>query len=129
MKSKLIVLIIFITFSIISTIPPNSILEVANDGLNIRDSPCTNGRIITTLAKGARVTYNNKQQNGCNYLWFQIKGNFGVGYGASNFLRVVQTVNNPGEKVAQWAITQVGKGYTQRYIIIKKDNAQHNVVD
>jgi uncharacterized protein YvpB len=60
---------------------------VATDNLNVRVGPCTDQRIITTIAKGTTVTYDGASQSGCGYKWFRIKGSFGTGWAASNYLR------------------------------------------
>jgi hypothetical protein len=74
--------------------PPNGATLEATESLNIRASPCTDGRLITTIGAGVRVTYTNKAHTGCGYTWWSVKGSFGEGWAASNWLRVVQGNGN-----------------------------------
>ncbi len=72
---KKILILCMIVYLTLQIPPPNSILEVtSNDGLNIRATPCTNGRIITALARGVRVNYNNKHHKDCGYDWLEVRG-------------------------------------------------------
>jgi hypothetical protein len=74
--------------------PNNTPLEVVSgDGLRVRATACTNGRIITTLSNGARLTANGKEQVACGHTWWGVKGGFGEGWAASNWLRVVNNNN------------------------------------
>jgi len=36
---------------------------------------------------GTTVTYDNGEQSGCGYTWWKIKGSFGTGWAAKNWLR------------------------------------------
>lgn len=80
--------------------PPNGATLEATSDLNIRDKACTDGRVVITIKTGARVTFTGSVQNGCNYKWYSVRGSFGQGWAASNWLRVVQqggqTINQRG---------------------------------
>eukprot|EP01080_Neovahlkampfia_damariscottae_P006963 gene6963-11125_t len=60
------------------------------DGLNVRVSPCTNARIITTLGNGVVVTSTGNTKTDCGYHWVQVKGGFATGWAASKFFVVVR---------------------------------------
>lgn len=72
-----------------SSIAPGATLEVTADALNVRNGPCTSAGIISSLSRGARVTFTGDVKSGCGYTWYGIKGSFGSGYAASNFLKEV----------------------------------------
>lgn len=74
--------------------PPNGATLEATDGLNVRATPCTNARLITAIAQGTRVTFTGNIQTACEYKWYSVRGGFGDGWAASNFLRVVQNNGN-----------------------------------
>jgi lysozyme len=74
--------------------PPLGAKLVATSALNIRATACTSGRLIKTLPTGSVVTYNGKSVNACNYIWWEIKGDFGVAWAASNWLRQQQGGSN-----------------------------------
>jgi len=68
---------------------PNATLE-ATAGLNIRGQACTGGKLITTVLAGTRMTYTNSAQTACGYTWYSVRGSFGNGWAASNYLREVK---------------------------------------
>lgn len=73
-----------------SFVPPNgSTLEVVGTDVRARDNPCTDGRIITVLQNGQRLTSLGQSSNGCGFTWWKVRGNFGDGFVASNYLRQV----------------------------------------
>lgn len=80
--------------------PPNGATLEATSDLNVRDKPCTDGRVITSIKQGGRVAFTNNVQNGCNYQWFSVSGSFGNGWAASNWLKVAsqgaQQINQRG---------------------------------
>jgi len=102
--------------------PAWTVLRVtSNDGINIRDKPCTDGRIITTLGLNAQVISNGKSQNGCNYEWWHVKGSFGEGWAARNWLepqrnnvRCRQNRNYPLYKQCdgRWGSDHLGRDIT-----------------
>ncbi|KAG2382663.1 hypothetical protein C9374_005243 [Naegleria lovaniensis] len=61
-------------------------LVVNTQALNIRSGPCTNKRVLTSLGRGKQVTYTGKTVRGCGYMWHAVRGAFGLGYAASQFL-------------------------------------------
>ena len=75
--------------------PPGATLEATAD-LNVRATPCTDGRLIVTIKSGARVTYANEAKQACGYTWWKVNGGFGVGWAASNWLR---TVGSGGQRI------------------------------
>jgi uncharacterized protein YraI len=91
-----------IFFELINLDPDGTILRVNSaNGLNVRAEPCTNARIITTLGNGATTTSAGQVKDACGYKWINIRGNFGRGWAASNFLQVVpgnNLVYGPGKK-------------------------------
>lgn len=66
----------------------NQTSEVAllAQSLNIRSGPCTNKRVLASLTQGKQVTYTGKTVRGCGYLWHSVRGAFGLGYAATQFL-------------------------------------------
>lgn len=58
----------------------------ATDALNVRDGPCTDRKIITTISPGTVVTYAGSATTACGYKWYKINGGFGTGFAASNWL-------------------------------------------
>jgi len=59
------------------------------EALYVRNGPCTDRGVVTLLQAGAKVTYTGASSNSCGYTWHQIKGAFGTGYAASNWLKEV----------------------------------------
>ena len=94
---KYLLLLVFVALVVSETKlisnPPTGARLVATDGLNVRASACTNGRLIKTIPKGTVVTFNGKSVTACNYVWWEIKGSFGVGWAASKWLQRENTNN------------------------------------
>jgi uncharacterized protein YraI len=76
-----------------------STLQVT-EALRVRNGPCTDKGIITELPAGSKVTYTGASSNSCGYTWHQVRGSFGTGYAASNWLR---EVSNAG---AEYQVTE-----------------------
>lgn len=78
---------------------PGTAME-ATSALNIRATPCTDGRLITTVQAGGRMKYVGPAQTACGYTWYKVEGGFGTHWAASNWLRVVgsggQRINDRG---------------------------------
>eukprot|EP01080_Neovahlkampfia_damariscottae_P010281 gene10281-2700_t len=96
---KIFLLLVFVAVAIAETQsivapPPNGAKLSATAALNIRAAACTNGRLIKTIPQGSVVTYAGKSVNACNYVWWQVKGAFGTGWAASNWLKRVSGGNN-----------------------------------
>jgi hypothetical protein len=56
------------------------------DAVNVRRGPCTDQGIITTLSAGSVVQATGQERAACGYTWYEIKGSFGTGWAASNWL-------------------------------------------
>lgn len=84
--------------------------------LNVREGPCTDKKIVTTLGSDVVVTYTGKSITACGHTWFSVSGTFGQGYASSTYLRQVV---NPGagsafrNSAAQWAASKAGSCYSQ----------------
>ncbi|KAL9655271.1 hypothetical protein ABK040_009045 [Willaertia magna] len=87
-----------------SSLSAGSTLRVTQ-GLNVRSGACTNYGLVTSLSQGETVQYTGSSQSGCGYTWYQIKGSFGTGWAASNWLQEVSgpspTPSNGDLSVAQ----------------------------
>jgi len=85
------------TEEVLATPPNGAQLQVtAPSGLNIRASACTNARIITALPVNSIVTSTGQGANGCGHNWIKVRGGFGEGWGAAEFLRQQQGGGNNG---------------------------------
>ncbi|KAF0979141.1 hypothetical protein FDP41_002211 [Naegleria fowleri] len=80
-------------------------LVVNTDSLNVRSGPCTNQGVITSLSLGTSVTYIGETASGCGYSWHKIRGSFGVGYAASQYLN--EQSNNGGSSGASITVDQL----------------------
>jgi beta-lactamase class A len=58
----------------------------ATDTLRVRDGPCTDRNILTTINAGTQVDYSGVKSDGCGYTWFKISVNGVTGWSASNYL-------------------------------------------
>ena len=57
--------------------------------VNVRSGPCTTNSIVTSLSAGEQVQYTGQAASGCGYTWYGVKGSFGSGYVASNYVTEV----------------------------------------
>jgi len=60
----------------------------ATTAVNVRNGPCTSNGIVRLLQAGQTVTYTGTTKSGCGYTWYSVKGSFGSGYVASNYVKV-----------------------------------------
>ena len=68
----------------------------ATTGVNVRSGPCTSYSAITTMASGARATYDGSSPvSGCGYSWYKVNVGGRVGYVASNYLRQASASPSP----------------------------------
>lgn len=96
--------------------------------LNVRATPCTNGRLVTTLTSGTQVSTVGGTQTACGHTWVNIRANGITGWAAQNWLRSCPSsggsasgsasggnsrVANAGRAASQFALQQVGKCYSQ----------------
>ncbi|KAG2382664.1 hypothetical protein C9374_005244 [Naegleria lovaniensis] len=77
-----------------SMLASGATLVVNTASLNVRRGPCTNQGVITAISQGATVTYGGETVNGCGYTWHKVRGSFGTGYAASQYLN--ERPSNPG---------------------------------
>jgi murein DD-endopeptidase MepM/ murein hydrolase activator NlpD len=83
-----IVVFSLVLLSVFAAPPPNgAALECTGADVRCRATPCTDGRIITTFQNGAKMTSMGQERTACGYTWWQVKGTFGEGWVASNYLR------------------------------------------
>lgn len=74
--------------------PTGTILEVTGTDVRCRATPCTDGRIITTLQPSNKVTGQGEGKTACGFTWWRVKGGQCDGWVASNYLRRQGTAPN-----------------------------------
>jgi uncharacterized protein YraI len=58
----------------------------ATSALNLRASPCTNARVLTTIPTGNQLTSTGEKQTGCGHNWVKVNYKGTVGWSASQYL-------------------------------------------
>lgn len=48
----------------------DTLIVNAPSGLKVRDGPCTDYNLMTTLPHGVEVKFGGQMENGCGYTWY-----------------------------------------------------------
>ena len=91
-----VVLIALVSSCVLASEIASGATLVSTTSLNVRSGPCTSNSVVKTLSPGAEVSYTGQTKSGCGYTWHSIKGSFGSGWAAANFLNEKPKNNGGG---------------------------------
>lgn len=78
----LLALVVCLTFA--DTVLSDGTTFCATSGLNVREGPCTDKKIVITIAQGAQVVHTGQTSNACGYTWYQIQAQGKSGWAGMN---------------------------------------------
>jgi len=74
--------------------PVGTSLTVTGSDVNCRATPCTDGRVITTLQINNKLSSLGNEKTACGHTWWNVRGSFGDGWVASQYLKRSDAPNN-----------------------------------
>jgi len=92
--------------------PPNGTpLSVTGSDVNCRAGPCTDQRVVTVLQAGNRVTSLAEERTACGHTWWRVRGGFGDGWVASQYLARDSPNNDLCFPLKQASLNYISQNY------------------
>lgn len=73
MNAPVLLLLVIVSLTLADSVLSDGTTYCANDGLNVREGPCTDRKILVTISQGTQAQATGKQTTACGYIWLQIQ--------------------------------------------------------